>query len=80
MPYAPDTPFVAVVVTPMLRVQPEARTIEVPDGTRIALHALIPLHPAEIALKVSQGTDPLISALDRGSVTELLDPTRPSLV
>jgi hypothetical protein len=80
MPYAPDTPFAAVVVTPMLRVRPEARTIEVPDGTEIALHALIPLYPAELALKLSEGADALISALDRGGVTELLDPTRPSFV
>lgn len=32
------------------------------------------------ALKVSQGTDALISVLDRGGVSELLDPARPSLV
>ena len=80
MPYAPGTPFAGVVVTPMLKVRPEARTIEVGDGTRIDLLALIPLHPAEIDLKVSQGTDALIAALDRGNVTELLDPDRPSLV
>ncbi|GAA1299943.1 suppressor of fused domain protein [Planotetraspora silvatica] len=49
-------------------------------GTWITLLALIPLHPAEVMLKVSQGTDALIAALDRGGVSELLDPTRPSLV
>lgn len=80
VPYAPGTPFAAVVVTPMLHVRPEGRTILVPDGTRIGLYALIPLHPAEIALKVSQGADALIAELDRGGVSELLDPTRPSLV
>lgn len=79
MPYAPGTPFAGVVVTPMLNVAQEARTIEVGDGTRINLLALIPLHPAEIELKVSQGTDALIAALDPGGVSELLDPARPSL-
>ncbi|MBF9127561.1 suppressor of fused domain protein [Plantactinospora sp. S1510] len=80
LPYAPGTPFAGVVVTPMLNVRPEARTIDVADGTRIDLLALIPLHPAEVALKVSEGTNALIATLDRGGVSELLDPARPSLV
>jgi hypothetical protein len=80
LPYAPGAPFAGAVVTPMLNVRPEARTIDVADGTRINLLALVPLHPAEVMLKVSQGTDALIAALDRGGVSELLDPTRPSLV
>ncbi|MEU7801449.1 suppressor of fused domain protein [Micromonospora arborensis] len=77
-PYATDTPFAGVVVTPMLRVPPEARTIAVPGGIQIALLALIPLHPEEIAVKVERGTDALIEVLDRGDVTELLEPRRPS--
>lgn len=77
-PYATSTPFAGVVVTPMVRVPPEARTIEVADGSRIALLALIPLHPDEVAVKLERGTDALIQTLDRGRVTELLDPHRPS--
>jgi hypothetical protein len=77
-PYTDDTPFAGVVVAPMLRVPAEARTIEVPGGGRIALLALIPLHPDELAVKVERGTDALIEVLDRGKVTELLDPHRPS--
>ncbi|MGY4908204.1 suppressor of fused domain protein [Micromonospora aurantiaca (nom. illeg.)] len=72
------TPFAGVVVAPMLRVPPEARTIDVGGGIRIALLALIPLHPEEIAVKVERGTDALIEVLDRGRITELLDPRRPS--
>lgn len=68
-----------MVVTSLLNVRPEARTIEVGDGTLINLFALVPLHPAEVGLKASRRTDALITALDdRGIVTELLDPTRPS--
>ncbi|WP_203706600.1 suppressor of fused domain protein [Asanoa iriomotensis] len=77
-PYDADTAFAGVVVTPMLRVAPEARTIEVGNGARIALHALIPLHPDELAVKLERGTDALIEVLDRGRLTELLDPRRPS--
>lgn len=79
-PYADGTPFAGVVVTPMLNVPPEARTITVPGGTEINLLALVPLHPAEVRLKVTEGTNALVAALDRGRVSELLDPDRPSLV
>ncbi|WP_309232209.1 suppressor of fused domain protein [Micromonospora tarensis] len=77
-PYATDTPFAGVVVTPMLRVPPEAHTIAVPGGVQIALFALIPLHPEEIAVKIERGTGALIEVLDRGRVSELLEPSRPS--
>jgi hypothetical protein len=80
MPYATGTPFAGVVVTPMINVLPEARIIDVGDGTLIDLLALVPLHRAEVELKVSQGTDALIDAFDQGGISELLDPTRPSLV
>ncbi|MGI5244270.1 suppressor of fused domain protein [Dactylosporangium sp. CA-139066] len=79
-PYAQGVPFAGVVVTPMLRVPAEARTIDAGGGTTIDLLALVPLHPAEVALKVQRGTDALIEVMDRGRVTELLDPARPSLV
>jgi hypothetical protein len=42
--------------------------------------ALVPLHPAEVQLQFTEGTDTLIAALDRGDVSELLDPARPSNV
>lgn len=77
-PYAPDTPFAGVVVTPMLRCTPEARTVTTPDGTRIDLLALVLLHPDEVQLKLVHGTNALIKALDRAGASELLDPTRPS--
>lgn len=77
-PYAEGVPFTGVVVTPMLRVPDEARTIEVPDGTTINLLALIPLHPDEMAIKLKRGSDALIDVLERGGITELLDPDRPS--
>ncbi|GIF62327.1 hypothetical protein Ais01nite_03620 [Asanoa ishikariensis] len=77
-PYEAETPFAGVVVAPMRRVPPEARTIVVRDGVEIALLALIPLHPDEMAVKLERGTDALIELLDRGRVSELLKPDRPS--
>ena len=77
-PYTADTPFAGVVITPMLRVPPQARTIDVGDGKSIELLALILLHPDEITVKVERGTGARIDVLDRGCITELLDPHRPS--
>ncbi|MEU4428930.1 suppressor of fused domain protein [Actinoplanes sp. NPDC024001] len=79
-PYAPGVPFTGVIVTPMLMVPDEARTIRAADGTEINLLALVPLHPAEMAFKLRRGSDALTDALDRGGVTELVDPDRPSCV
>ncbi|MEU4620893.1 suppressor of fused domain protein [Actinoplanes sp. NPDC023801] len=82
-PYAASTPFAGAVITPMLRVPAEARSITVPggtapDGTEINVLAVVPLHRDEVAVKIERGTDALIEVLDRGRVTELLDPSRPS--
>ena len=78
VPYAPGTPFTGVVITPVLNCPDEARTITTSTGKEIALLALVPLHPAEIALKLTQGTEALIAALDRAGATDVLDPARPS--
>jgi Suppressor of fused protein (SUFU) len=64
----------------MVRCEPAARTITTPGGKQISLLALVPLHPAEIDLKVTRGTDALLDAFGRIDVSELLDPARPSAV
>ncbi|MFS8102267.1 suppressor of fused domain protein [Lentzea alba] len=76
VPYAPNTEFAGMVITPMLNVRAEAREI---DG-KINLLAVVPLHPAEIQLKIDKGSGALIEAFDRAGVSELVDPRRPSSV
>lgn len=78
--YAPDSLFAGVVVAPMVNCEPEARTITTDAGKEISLLALVPLQPAEMQLKLTEGTNALIAALDRGNVSELLDPARRSSV
>lgn len=75
-PYAANTSFAGMVITPMLNVRPEAREI---DG-EVALLAVVPLYPDEVRLKVEQGTDALIEAFDRAGISELLAPGRASSV
>ena len=72
------TAFAGVVVTPMITVGEEARVIRVADGTEINLLAVVPLHPEELAVKVQHGTDALVEVLDRGGISEVLDPARQS--
>ena len=79
-PYASDTPFVGVVVTPMVRCEADARMIETEQGKQISLLALVPLHPAELDLKLAEGSSGLIGAFDGAAVSELFDPVRPSSV
>jgi Suppressor of fused protein (SUFU) len=79
-PYAPDTPFTGVMVAPLLECHEDARVIITEHGKRISLLALVPLHPAEMELKVSQGTDALLDALRDITVSEVFDAARPSSV
>ena len=64
----------------MIRCAPEARTIVTGSGKKISLLGLVPLHPAEMDLKVARGTDALLEAFEGTSVSEIFDPARPSAV
>ncbi|WP_144126626.1 suppressor of fused domain protein [Catellatospora sichuanensis] len=79
-PYAPGVPFAGVLIAPMIRCADEAHTIVTAGGKEISLLALVPLHPAEMDLKVTSGTDALLDAFSRVDVSELFDPKRASSV
>ncbi len=79
-PYLPGVPFAGALVAPMLRCDPSAHVIKTESGKDISLLALVPLHPAEVALKVRSGTDALLDALATVEISELFSPTRPSAV
>jgi hypothetical protein len=79
-PFTPEVAFVGAVVTPMLRCEPAARTITVRPDKQISLLALIPVHAAELDLKLAGGAGALFDAFDRAGVSELVNPARPSSV
>ncbi|MEU8002165.1 suppressor of fused domain protein [Catellatospora sp. NPDC049111] len=79
-PYSAGTPFAGVLIAPMIRCAEEANTIVTTSGKEISLLALVPLHPAEMDLKVTGGTDALLDAFSRIDVSEVFDPARPSSV
>jgi hypothetical protein len=79
-PHAPGVPFTGVLVAPVLRCEDAARTIVTSEGKHISLLALIPVHQAEMNLKLASGASVLYDAFDRAGVSEVLDPARPSSV
>jgi hypothetical protein len=78
-PYAPGMPFVATLVTPMIKCEPEASVIEV-NGREISLLGLVPLYPAELELKLTAGAAALLEPFDEVGVSEVFAPDRPSAV
>jgi len=79
-PYMPDLPFVGALVVEMLRCPPEAHTVVTESGKEISLLAVVPLHQAEIDVKLTQGSQALLDAFRSATVSELFDPERPSSV
>lgn len=77
--YAPGMPFVATLVTPMIKCTPEARVIDAP-GKEISLLSLVPLHPAELELKLTEGAAALLDPFDEVGVSEVFAPDRPSSI
>ena len=70
-PYAQDTALCCALIAPPLSLPAEAQTFESSQGT-CAIHALVPLHAAEMNLKLERGTDALLALLDKNRVTDLL--------
>lgn len=54
-----------------------AQSLRLPAGDWLTFIAVYPLHPAEMQLKVDEGTDTLRQRLARNRVSEVLDPRRP---
>lgn len=80
VPFAPDTGLCALMVTPPLLAPPGFELLTTESGKEIAFHEVLPLHAAELALKLADGTDALIDRLDAAGVQPIVDPGRPSCV
>lgn len=77
-PFAAGTEFCATMLAPPIRFPEEFRTIHADDGREIALLAVLPLLPDELAMKLSHGFDALLDGFEVHDVTELFDPRRES--
>ncbi|HEY0978727.1 MAG TPA: suppressor of fused domain protein [Flavobacteriales bacterium] len=79
-PLASNTGMTGFILLPALTVPPGFRELRVNEERMIHFHAMVPLFPDEMALKLDKGADALIEGFDRNGVTELFDPQRKSVV
>jgi len=78
-PYAEDTGFCCALLGVPVLAGPDFA--QMTDGEHtVTFIAVYPLYEDETNLKLNEGADALTERLDAAEVTELLDPTRPSVV
>ena len=72
--------FCALAIEYPLRLPNEKLRMIAHDGRSISFFSIIPLYDDELQFKLDHGNDALLDLFDAMRVTELLDPTRPSVV
>jgi Suppressor of fused protein (SUFU) len=77
-PFAPDTELCGAILLPPVLGPDGFERVEA-AGREINVLAVIPLHADEMDLKLDRGSDELIDRLDDADLSELLDPSRPSV-
>jgi hypothetical protein len=75
-PLAPSTGLVGAVLMPPMELSPDFLTMTRPDGAITHFWTVLPLYPEELALKLSDGTDVFVDALDRAGVTGVVQQMR----
>lgn len=79
-PYAPDVPFVGVVLSTPWYGGEEFATLFLPDGTPVSFWSLVPVYASEMEFKLEHGTEALFERLAAAGYSDLLDPARPPVV
>lgn len=79
-PFASRTSLCAWLLLPPLDMPPEASSFSVRDGSVVNLYFMHALHRDELELKLVRGTDALLDRFDDAGFSDVLDPTRPSVV
>ena len=77
-PFADDTGFCATMLAPPVMFPDEFRTVRSDDGREIAILAVLPLLPDELAAKLGLRGDALLEGFDAHGITELFNPGRAS--
>lgn len=76
-PYAPGTELSACILLPALTLGEEFSRLRRPDGADTYFWAVIPLYAEEVELKMKQGTDALMDAMDRAKISDIVRQERP---
>lgn len=77
-PYADGTTLSCAFITPTVVAAAEFDELVTPSGKRIAFYQVVPLHPDEMDLKLSRGTEALLQRMNEAGVDGIIDPQRPS--
>lgn len=72
----PGTPFTALLVLPPRGLLPAFAELETGDGETIRFYALMPLYPAEFALKEREGIEALLARFDEYGIDVRINPAR----
>lgn len=75
--YSPDTDLSGCILLPSLTLGEEFSRLRRTDGANTHFWAVIPLYEDEVELKMRQGTDALMDAMDRAKVTDVVYEKRP---
>jgi hypothetical protein len=75
--YAPGTELCCAMLAAPRTLPPDAQQVRIREDKVVNLYAVIPLHKAEVDLKLAKGSDALYDLFDRKKVSEVLDPGRP---
>jgi hypothetical protein len=78
--FASNTELCGMLVLPSLSLPEEAFRMELSDGRTIHFWSLVPVHADEMALKLKKGTEALLPLFDRHGITDVIDPSRSSVV
>ena len=79
-PFAANTEFEGAMLGPAATLPEEAQTIRWGFRRKIHLLGVYPVHSSELEFKLTNGMHQCTELFISAGITELLDPTRPSLV
>lgn len=71
-----DTPFIGVVLMSPVLAPEGFDELQHPDGETIHFHAVVPVFPEEMTLKLRKGTEGLAPGFDKHRVTEMVQSGR----
>ena len=78
-PYADGTGLCCAFVAPPVAAPDEFAEMLVGDGGSVRILAVVPLYEDEMRLKLERGADALYDLFDEHGITDVVDPTRPSI-
>ena len=78
-PVAKGTGLAGVIILPAVMLDEADRVATLSDGRRVNLLQLFPLYPEEFDLKLRDGSDALMAAMDQRGISWIVDTNRPSV-